>query len=109
MLQAPCPQKAWCWSLLVPNSARFAHAGRRPLHPSWRDTQHERRKIDMASGFSESGDGLHYAEHISVPMRLFVGAIALGMFLIPVPFVMHATARTPWLHLLLAAVCVVVA
>ncbi|MBN9626858.1 hypothetical protein [Acidovorax sp.] len=24
----------------------------------------------MASGFSESGDGLHYAEHISVPMRL---------------------------------------
>ena len=63
----------------------------------------------MASGFSESGDGLHYAEHISVPMRLFVGAIALGMFLIPVPFVMHATARTPWLHLLLAAACVVAA
>ena len=63
----------------------------------------------MASGFSESGDGLHYAEHISVPMRLFVGAIALGMFLIPVPFVMHATARTPWLHLLLAAASVVAA
>ncbi|WP_436075310.1 hypothetical protein [Acidovorax delafieldii] len=63
----------------------------------------------MASGFSESGDGLHYAEHISVPMRIFVGAIALGMFLIPVPFVMHATARTPWLHLLLAAACVVAA
>ena len=32
----------------------------------------------MASGFSESGDGLHYAEHISVPMRLFGGAVGLG-------------------------------
>ena len=32
----------------------------------------------MASGFSKSGDGLHYAEHISVPMRLFGGAVGLG-------------------------------
>ncbi|MDR6153117.1 hypothetical protein QF021_001206 [Acidovorax delafieldii] len=32
----------------------------------------------MASGFYESGDEPHYAEHISVPMRLFVGATGLG-------------------------------
>lgn len=63
----------------------------------------------MASGFSESSAGLHYAEHISVPMRLFVGLIGLAMFLIPVPFVMHTTTQTPWPHLLLVAVCVVAA
>ena len=63
----------------------------------------------MASGFSESSDGLHYAEHISVPMRLFVGVIGLCMFLIPVPFVMHASTQTPWSHLLLAAACVLAA
>lgn len=63
----------------------------------------------MASGFSESPDGLRYAEHISAPMRLFVGIIGLCMFLIPVPFVMHASAQTPWPHLLLAAACVLAA
>ena len=63
----------------------------------------------MASGFSESVDGLHYAEHISVPMRFFVGLIGLCMFMIPVPFVTHATAQTPWPHLVLAAACVLAA
>jgi len=63
----------------------------------------------VTSGFSESPDGLRYAEHISVPMRLFVGVIGLSMFLIPVPFVIHASVQTPWPHLLLAAACVLAA
>ena len=60
----------------------------------------------MASGFVEGPEGLRYAEHISVAMRLFAGVLGLGMFLIPVPFVLHASLDTPWWHLLLAAACV---
>lgn len=60
-----------------------------------------------ASGFSESADELLYAEHMPVGMRLFVGLIGVSMFVIPVPFVMHAHAGMPWYHLLLAAVCTV--
>lgn len=59
------------------------------------------------SGFSESADGLLYAEHMSVAMRLFVGFIGVSMFVVPVPFVIHAHAGLPWYHLLLVAVCVV--
>jgi hypothetical protein len=62
-------------------------------------------EMSAFSGFSESPQGLRYDEHISVPMRLFVGVIALGMFLIPMPFAMHASTQTPWLHLLLATAC----
>ncbi|KRB37507.1 MULTISPECIES: hypothetical protein [unclassified Acidovorax] len=63
----------------------------------------------MAHGFSESSNGVRYAEHISVPMRLFVGLLSAAMFLIPVPFVQHASTATPWPHLLLAAACVLAA
>ena len=40
----------------------------------------------MAHGFTESHDGHRYQEHISIPLRLFVGFIGLSMFIIPVPF-----------------------
>lgn len=63
----------------------------------------------MANGFSESAEGLRYAEHISVPLRLFSGVLGFCMFLIPVPFVLHASLQTPWWHLLLAAACVLAA
>ena len=62
----------------------------------------------MAHGFTESPDGLRYAEHISIGMRLFVGVLGLSMFIIPVPFLMHVGWSTPWLHKLLVLVCVVV-
>lgn len=62
----------------------------------------------MAHGFTESRDGLRYEEHISIPLRLFVGVIGLSMFIIPVPFLLHVGWSTPWLHKLLALVCVVV-
>ncbi|PJI97827.1 hypothetical protein CLU85_2626 [Acidovorax sp. 69] len=63
----------------------------------------------MANGFTETVEGLRYAEYISVPMRLFAGVIGLCMFLIPVPFVLHASVHTPWWHLLLAVACVLAA
>ncbi|WP_354442292.1 hypothetical protein [Ottowia thiooxydans] len=40
-------------------------------------------------------------------MRFFVGVIALAMFLIPVPFVLHTHLGLPWWQLGLAALCVV--
>lgn len=61
----------------------------------------------MTHGFIESPEGLRYEEHISVPLRLFVGVIGLTMFLIPVPFVLHAHLGLPWWQLVLVAVCVV--
>lgn len=63
----------------------------------------------MSSGFSESPGGMRYAEHISVPMRLFAGVLGLCMFLIPVPFAVHANAQTPWQHGLLAVVSILAA
>ncbi|QMV72402.1 hypothetical protein HS961_05900 [Comamonas piscis] len=60
----------------------------------------------MTHGFRESEDGLHYAEHISWPMRLFVAVIGLAMFLIPVPFLQHGHWGLPWWQLLLLAVCI---
>lgn len=62
----------------------------------------------MAHGFTESPDGLRYQEHISLPLRLFVGLIGLSMFVIPLPFVLHAHLGLPWWQLLLVALCVVV-
>ena len=59
------------------------------------------------SGFSEISAGLVYAEHMSLGMRLFGGCIGAAMFVIPVPFFMHAHSGLPWYQLLLAAVCVV--
>ncbi|MBH1963274.1 MAG: hypothetical protein I8H77_03000 [Comamonadaceae bacterium] len=61
----------------------------------------------MTHGFIESPQGLRYEEHISVPLRFFVGVLGLAMFLIPVPFVHHAHLGLPWWQLALAAFCVV--
>ena len=58
------------------------------------------------SGFTESADGLRYAEHMPLGQRVFVGVIGVAMFMIPVPFVVHAHWGLPWLQLLLVAVCV---
>ena len=60
----------------------------------------------MIHGFCESEDGLHYAEHISWPMRLFVAVIGLAMFLIPLPFLQHGHWGLPWWQLLLLAFCI---
>ena len=62
----------------------------------------------MAHGFTESRDGLRYEEHISIALRLFAGVIGLSMFIIPVPFLLHVDWSTPWMHMLLVLVCVVV-
>lgn len=59
------------------------------------------------AGFSESAEGLVvYADHLPLGMRLFGGAIGASMFVIPVPFFMHAHSGLPWYQLLLAAACV---
>ena len=60
----------------------------------------------MTNGFIETEKGLHYEEHISVPQRIFVGVIGMGMFIIPVPFVQHAHWGLPVWQLLLVALCV---
>lgn len=61
------------------------------------------------SGYTETaGGGLRYSERSTWPLRLFVGFMGMAMFCIPVPFVIHAHRGMPVLHLLLAAVCVVI-
>ena len=63
----------------------------------------------LHSGYTETAEGhLCYSETSTWGLRLFVGFIGLAMFCIPVPFVIHAHRDMPVLHLLLAAICVVV-
>ena len=61
----------------------------------------------MANGFIETENGLHYEEHISVPLRIFVGVMGVGMFVIPIPFVQHTHWGLPVWQLLLVALCIV--
>lgn len=60
----------------------------------------------MSNGFIESLEGLRYEERISFPQRIFVAFIGLGMFVIPVPFLLNIHLGLPSWQLLLAALCV---
>lgn len=60
------------------------------------------------AGYSESPRGLVYTERsLAWPLRGFIVLVGLGMFVIPVPFVMHASWRAPNLSTLLAVACIV--
>ncbi len=62
----------------------------------------------MVYGLSESPAGLVYAEQpFSWPLRGFILLLGLGMFVIPVPYVLHASWRAPNLMTLLAVACIV--
>lgn len=60
----------------------------------------------MSNSFIESLEGLRYEERISIPLRFFVGFIGMGMFVIPVPFLLNIHLGLPTWQLLLAALCV---
>ena len=38
---------------------------------------------------TQTPEGIVYEEHLSIWVRLFVGVIGLGMFFIPVPYIIH--------------------
>lgn len=61
----------------------------------------------MSNAFIETSEGLRYEERISVPQRLFVGFIGVGMFVIPMPFLLHSHLGLPVWQLLLVALCIV--
>ncbi|MEF7616676.1 hypothetical protein V4F39_22370 [Aquincola sp. MAHUQ-54] len=62
----------------------------------------------MAPGYSESPRGLVYTERpMAWPLRGFILLVGLGVFVVPVPFALHAPWRTPELSTLLAVACIV--
>lgn len=61
----------------------------------------------MSNPFAESVDGLRYEERITLLQRILVGLVGAGMFVIPVPYVLHSHLGLPAWQLLLVAFCVV--
>lgn len=59
--------------------------------------------------FTEAADGLRYREHLGAPLRCFVGVLAVAMWMIPVPFVVHLNASAPWPMWLVAGAAVLAA
>lgn len=57
--------------------------------------------------FTETPDGIVYRELLSAWARLFMVVIGASMFMIPVPFAMHARWEMPVWTLLLVAACIV--
>jgi hypothetical protein len=61
----------------------------------------------MKNGFTETPNGLLYAERTGIAIRLFVAFIGASMFMIPVPYIIHAPWGTWSPTNLLALVCII--